>query len=67
MTKTEAFCLAAQINIVLPKKGYIDALFTICEELGYSIGLEEYMKNGQAIDSFWVIEDSQKNEIARCA
>ena len=66
MSKIEAFDLAAQLGLDLPKTKSVDALFEFCEKLGLRLSLEEVMKNGKAIDSAWLILDRDNNELARC-
>jgi hypothetical protein len=67
MTKAEALNLANQLGLDLPKTKCADALFDLCEKLNLKLGLEEIMKNGQAIDSAWVVWDANDKEVARCA
>ena len=59
MKKNEAFILAAQLGIDLPKIKCADALYDKCVELGYQIAIDN-------LTADWVILDKNGAEIARC-
>lgn len=60
MSKIEAFDLAAQLGLDLPKTKSADALLKMCLDRGYKLGLDNDTGN-------WVVWDgSDDREIARC-
>ena len=59
MSKIEAFDLAAQLGLDLPKTKLADALLAMCLDRGYKLGLDNDTGD-------WVVWNANDNELARC-